>query len=75
MAIDRARVLGTREVRGGHLRLWIDVQGTPLSCFGPEMGALSSRLGTHASVAGVLRRDTWKGGDAVEMRLALVVPS
>jgi single-stranded-DNA-specific exonuclease len=75
VAIDRARVLGTREVRGGHLRLWIDVQGTPLSCFGPEMGALSSRLGTHASVAGVLRRDSWKGGDAVEMRLALVVPS
>ena len=74
VAIDRARVLGVREVRGGHLRIWLDVQGDPLSCFGPEMGALTTRLGTHASVAGVLRRDAWKGGDAIEMRLAVVEP-
>jgi single-stranded-DNA-specific exonuclease len=57
------------------LRIWIDVRGAPLSCFGPEMGGLAARLGTHASVAGVLRRDAWKGGDAVEMRLAIVEPS
>jgi single-stranded-DNA-specific exonuclease len=75
IAIDRVRVLGTREIRGGHLRIWIDVRGAPLSCFGPEMGGLAARLGTHASVAGVLRRDAWKGGDAVEMRLAIVEPS
>jgi single-stranded-DNA-specific exonuclease len=75
VAIDRARVLGTKEVRGGHLRIWLDVQGTALSCFGPEMGAWTARLGTHVSVAGVLRRDAWKGGNAIEMRLAVVEPS
>jgi single-stranded-DNA-specific exonuclease len=70
VAIDRARVLGVREMRGGHLRLWLDVGGTRLSCFGPEMGAMIGRVGTHASVAGVLRRDAWTGGDAVEMRIS-----
>ena len=75
VSIDRARVLGIREVRGGHLRLWLDVRGTPLSCFGPDMGGLTTRLGTHATVAGMLRRDTWRGGDAVEMRLAVAEPS
>ena len=75
VAIEGARVLGVRELRGGHLRLWIDLRGTPLSCFGPEMGALAPRLVGRASVVGVLRRDTWRGGDAVEMRLLAAEPS
>jgi len=62
-------VLGVREMRGGHLRLWIDVDGTRLSCFGAEMGPLAARIGPYASVVGALRRDTWTGGGAVEMRL------
>jgi single-stranded-DNA-specific exonuclease len=74
VGIDRARVLGAREVRGGHLRLWLDVAGAPLSCFGPEMGGLVTRFGTHAVAAGVMRRDTWRGGDAIEMRLSAAEP-
>lgn len=69
IAIPRARVLGVREMRGGHLRLWIDVDGSQLSCFGADMGALAPRFGAYASVVGSLRRDTWTGGGAVEMRL------
>jgi single-stranded-DNA-specific exonuclease len=69
VAIDEARVLGVREVRGGHLRLWIDVAGTSLSCFGAEMGPLAATLGARARVVGALRPDTWNGGGAVEMRL------
>jgi single-stranded-DNA-specific exonuclease len=69
IAIPRARVLGVREMRGGHLRLWIDVDGSRLSCFGADMAPLASRLGAYASVVGALRRDTWTGGGAVEMRL------
>jgi single-stranded-DNA-specific exonuclease len=65
-------VLGVREMRGGHLRLWIDVEGTRLSCFGADMGPLAGRLGPYASVVGALRRDTWTGGGAVEMRLVAV---
>jgi single-stranded-DNA-specific exonuclease len=75
VAMDRARVLGVRELRGGHLRLWLDLRGTALSCFGPEMGPLAPRLTSYVNVAGVLRRDTWKGGDAVEMRLVAAEPA
>ncbi len=75
VAIERARVLGVRELRGGHLRLWLDVGGTPMSCFGPEMGELASRIGTHARVVGALRPDTWTGGAAVEIRLVAAEPA
>jgi len=69
VAIDDARVLGVREVRGGHLRLWVDVAGMSLSCFGAEMGPLAAVVGPRARVVGALRPDTWNGGGAVEMRL------
>ncbi len=69
IAIQRARLLEKREVRGGHLRLWVDVAGKPLSCFGGDMGPLAPQLGTHVSLVGALRRDTWQGGGAAEMRL------
>jgi single-stranded-DNA-specific exonuclease len=73
--IERARVLGMREVRGGHLKLWLDVAGTKLSCFGAEMSGLTETLGSHARVMGGLRRDAWTGGGAVEMRLLAVEPA
>jgi hypothetical protein len=63
------RLLEKREVRGGHLRLWVDVGGKPLSCFGGDMGPLASQLGPHVTLVGALRRDTWHGGGAAEMRL------
>jgi single-stranded-DNA-specific exonuclease len=70
VAIDGARVLGVRDVRG-HLKLWLDVGGKPLSCFGGEMGPIAAELapGGRARVVGALRRDTWTGGGAIEMRL------
>jgi single-stranded-DNA-specific exonuclease len=74
VAIARARVLGARELRGGHLRLWLDVHGSALSCFGAEMGHLQPRLGSAVSVVGALRRDTWTGGGAIEMRLTAAEP-
>jgi single-stranded-DNA-specific exonuclease len=57
------------------LRLWLDVGGTALSCFGAEMAHLQPRLGGHASVIGALRRDTWTGGGAIEMRLIAAEPT
>jgi single-stranded-DNA-specific exonuclease len=77
LAVDQARILGARAVRGGHLKLWIDVGGTPLSCFGGEMGELATRLlpGTTARLVGALRRDTWTGGNAIEMRLLAAEPA
>jgi single-stranded-DNA-specific exonuclease len=75
IALERARVLGVRELRGGHLRIWLDVGGAPLSCFGAEMGELGPRLGSHARVVGALKHDTWTGGGAVEMRLLAAEPA
>jgi single-stranded-DNA-specific exonuclease len=69
IAIERARLLEKRELRGGHLRLWVDVGGAPLSCFGGDMGPLAPQLGSYVSLVGALRRDTWQGGGAAEMRL------
>ncbi|HEX4448611.1 MAG TPA: single-stranded-DNA-specific exonuclease RecJ [Polyangiaceae bacterium] len=75
VGVEGARVLGTRELRGGHLRIWVDVAGSPLSCFGAEMGPLASRLGGRANLIGALRRDTWQGGGATEMRLLAAEPA
>lgn len=75
IAVDKARILGTRQLRGGHLRVWLDVGGTSLSCFGAEMGALAASLGTHARAIGAIRHDRWTGGDAVEMRLSSIEPA
>jgi single-stranded-DNA-specific exonuclease len=71
VAIEGVRVLAAREVKGGHLRLWLDVAGAPLSCFGGEMGHLAAELarGQRARVVGALRRDTYNGGNTIEMRL------
>ena len=67
--VERARLLEKRELRGGHLRIWVDVGGAPLSCFGGDMAPLAPKLGAYVSMVGALRRDTWQGGGAVEMRL------
>lgn len=75
VAIPRARVLGAREVRGGHLRLWLDVRGATLPCFGAEMAELAERLGGYVRVVGALRRDVWAGQESIEMRLAAAEPA
>jgi hypothetical protein len=75
VGIDGARVLSTKQVRGGHLKAWIDIAGQPLSCFGPEMGALAGKLGDKARLVGFLKPDTWAGGGAVEMRLLAAEPA
>jgi single-stranded-DNA-specific exonuclease len=72
VAIARARVLGAREMRGGHLRLALDIRGTSLSCFGGEMAHLQPPVGSSVRVVGALRRDTWTGGGAIELRLTAV---
>jgi single-stranded-DNA-specific exonuclease len=78
IAVDRARVLESRELTGGHARLTIDVAGSRVSCFGAEMGGLLPGLGSVGSyvrAVGSLRRDAWRGGDAAELRLTAVEPA
>ncbi|HEX6272311.1 MAG TPA: hypothetical protein VFZ53_04705, partial [Polyangiaceae bacterium] len=63
-------VLVAREVTGGHLKLELDVGGTRLGAFGATMGARAAGIGKKAVVRGRLRRDTFRGGDAVELKIA-----
>ncbi len=75
VAIQGARVLSTKEVRGGHLKAFIDVGGVAISCFGPDMGPLSGKLGERADLLGALKPDAWAGGGAVELRLLAAEPA
>jgi single-stranded-DNA-specific exonuclease len=75
--VPEARVLGARNLKG-HLRIdlaWGRGGRGVLAGFGFEMGELApSLLGGRADVVGMLRPDTWRGGDAVELRVESVAP-
>jgi single-stranded-DNA-specific exonuclease len=63
-------VVLAREVSGGHLKLELDVNGVRLGAFGVLLGARAASLGKTVVVSGRLRRDTFRGGDAVELKIA-----
>jgi single-stranded-DNA-specific exonuclease len=65
-----AEVLLAREVTGGHLKLELDIDGSRLGAFGAQMGARATDLGKVVTLRGRLRRDTFRGGDAVELKIA-----
>jgi single-stranded-DNA-specific exonuclease len=76
LAIPDARVVDAREVRGGHLKLTFELaSGRRLSGFGADMGGRARALPAHVLLTGALRRDGWRGGDAVEVRLDAVEPA
>lgn len=56
----------------GHLKLELGFARREIACFGFELGALARALtdaGGRVDVVGRLRRDAWRGGDAVELRI------
>ncbi|MCA9603046.1 MAG: single-stranded-DNA-specific exonuclease RecJ [Myxococcales bacterium] len=63
-----ARASGVGE-GGAHLKLDLRVGGARLSGFGYELGARKPELGSTVDVHGSLRPDTWRGGDAIELRI------
>jgi single-stranded-DNA-specific exonuclease len=68
------RVSSARELRGGHLRLDLVLEGgRRIGCFGVGMGARAAELTGPVTVVGELRRDTYRGGDAVEIFLDRVL--
>jgi single-stranded-DNA-specific exonuclease len=74
VALERARVTSAREVKGGSLQMELSTPQGVLRGFGFELGHLSSellRVG-YANVAGRLRRDTYRGGDAVEIKVEAI---
>lgn len=69
LLVPCAPVLAAREVKG-HLKIEVAFRGGSLLGFGAEMGALAADLaGAKVDLVGRLRRDAWRGGDAVELRV------
>jgi len=69
-----AGVISAREVTGGHLKLELELaNGRRVGAFGIELGAQAAGLSGSVVVQGRLRRDTYRGGDAVELKLSRIV--
>jgi single-stranded-DNA-specific exonuclease len=65
-----ADVVAARAVKGGHLKLELELTPSErMGAFGVNMGARAESLGSRVVVLGRLRRDAWRGGDAVEIRI------
>lgn len=63
-----AKLVLAREVTGGHLKLELEVsRGRRISGFGVNLGERAAALGERVLVGGRLRRDRYRGGDAVEL--------
>lgn len=71
--LEGAEVLNVNVVGQGHLKLSLKSAGRPLTAFGWEMGDLAGEVGSTLDLYGSLRPDTWKGGDAIELRIGGLV--
>ena len=73
LLVPGCRVLSAKNLKG-HLRVELAWGRGALGGFGFELGAQVAGLaGTHVDVVGQLRADTWKGGDAAELRVERIV--
>jgi single-stranded-DNA-specific exonuclease len=70
-----AKVVSAREVKGGHLSVDLELEGRRMRGFGAQLGTRAGGLGRRVNVWGALRRDGWRGGDAVEIRIDEVAPA
>lgn len=69
LLVAGARVASAKNLKG-HLKVQLDWSRRVIGGFGFELGDLAPMLaGGRADVVGQLRADTWRGGDAVEMRI------
>ena len=72
--IVEARVEEAREVRGGHLKLELSLpNGRRLRGFGVGMGELAPTLSGAVTLLGELRRDSYMGGNAVEIKVERIL--
>jgi single-stranded-DNA-specific exonuclease len=67
--LSGARVDDVGLVGEGHLKLALRVGDQRLTAFGWEMGDLAGALGEKVDLFGSLRPDSWRGGDAIELRI------
>ena len=72
--VVQAGVASAREVRGGHLKLDLTLaQGQRLAGFAPSLGDRAGTLTGSAVLVGTLHRDTWRGGDAAEIKVERIL--
>lgn len=77
MVVRGATVLRAQAVKGGHLQVKMQTAaGEALHGFGLSMGERAAEIGSlaRANVVGRLRRDTWRGGNAVAVRIEAIEP-
>lgn len=67
--VDELRVIDSRVVGAGHLKLELIVPGGSVSAFGPRMGREGARVPPVIRVAAALSHDEWKGDGTPELRL------
>jgi hypothetical protein len=68
-------IIAAREVKGGHLKLELELDGgRRLGGFGVAMGQRAADLGGRCLVFGRLRPDRWRGGNAVEIVVDRIEP-
>ncbi|MBN8615223.1 MAG: single-stranded-DNA-specific exonuclease RecJ [Deltaproteobacteria bacterium] len=68
-----AKIEDMSSVGTGHLKLSLRLGRERVHAFGYGMGAEVERLGDTANVVGTLRPDTWRGGDAVELKIDALI--
>ena len=62
--VSRSEIVGE-----GHLKLWLRLGAHEIGAFGYELGSRRPEPGAQMRVYGHLRPDSWRGGDAIELRI------
>lgn len=67
----RAQVLSAKRMKGGHLKAQLKLEGgQSISAFGANLGSEAKVLkGGEIEAVGRFQWDSWRGGDAVELRI------
>ena len=75
LEITRARVAGTRIMKERHLAVDLEIGRNGLRAFGYDLAPHAPAKGSHVRVVGRLRRDDYRGGGAVEIRMEALDPA
>jgi single-stranded-DNA-specific exonuclease len=71
--VEDVKVEDASSVGSGHLKLALRIGKERLPAFGYGLGPEVERIGDKASIVGSLRPDTWRGGEAVELKIEQVL--
>jgi single-stranded-DNA-specific exonuclease len=75
VVLQGAIVRAARAVSGGHLQLELDTGRSRLRGFALELGPRAPSLGARVQIVGKLRRDNYRGGGAVELKVESLDPA